>query len=301
MAAATPCLLSIDVGIRNLAYCVLSKELQIIKWGVIDCCPESAANVIKCAFCASKATHYLPESHDAAGLASKKHTPPFLANSPICLKHANKAKTYSKQQTNPYTLSKLTTMHKNHSNSDSDSKEWMDVCDMVGITPESSMRTVYDHMRTRICQPIVRQSAATKNLTEVIKVMAAEFRDRDLFAGVTLLLVENQIGPKAVRMKAIQEVINALGIFSGISSENIHGISSAHKLSALTANIGSNENEVVANSYSNHKSSGILRCKEWLTSLNVDTQWHELFANTKKKDDLADSFLQALWGIKQFM
>jgi hypothetical protein len=191
-------------------------------------------------------------------------------------------------------------MYQNHLNSNS-KEEWMDVCEMVGMTPESSMRAVYDHMRTRICQPIVRQSAATKSLTEVIKVMAAEFRTRDLFAGVTLLLVENQIGPKAVRMKAIQEVINALGIFSGISSENIHGISSAHKLSALTANPGSNENEVVANSYSNHKSSGILRCKEWLTSLHVDTQWHELFANTKKKDDLADSFLQALWGIKQFM
>jgi hypothetical protein len=331
--------LSIDIGIRNLAYCVMSKSTnyQILKWGTIDCCPPSAVPD-KCYCCASKAILFLADEHDAFP-PSKKYSSPVPDMAVMCMKHANQVRAYSKQQVKSYTLTTLKNMY-----SSADQTEWNRVCAMVawnksfgeqsdspvatrprvptdGQSAKAIVRHVYDQLQRRTCLPVVRPSASKVCLTDVIMNLATACRERQLFSGITDLIIENQIGPKAVRMKAIQEVITAMGIFSGIDSLHIHGVSSAHKLTDVTLVPGTktvdeleqpNKTAVSVpvsvpgpgsvpgpvNAYKTHKSDGIVRCQDWLQYIQADQKWHKLLNDARKKDDLADSFLQAIWGLQ---
>ena len=51
--------------------------------------------------------------------------------------------------------------------------------------------------------------------------------------------------------------------------------------------------------YSERKKKGIEVTKDILNTNTLLSNWCEYFDKHKKKDDLADSFLQALWYIKQ--
>ena len=51
--------------------------------------------------------------------------------------------------------------------------------------------------------------------------------------------------------------------------------------------------------YIERKKMGIDVTKNILNEKKILTKWIEYFDKHKKKDDLADSFLQALWYIKQ--
>ena len=307
-AGPTATVLSIDIGIRNLAYCVMTKanpdttKHQILKWGTIDCCPPSAVPE-KCYCCATKATLFLADEHDEFP-PSKKYNSPVPDMAVMCVKHANQVRAYTKDQVKQYTLTTLKQLE-----ASTDRSEWNKVCVManidvnviVGLTAKVRVRHVYDRLQRRICLPIVRPSASKVCLTDVIKNLATTCRERQLFTGITDLIIENQIGPKAVRMKAIQEVITAMGIISGIDSHHIHGVSSAHKLTDITLVPGTTTTQKTTktndNAYKTHKSDGIVRCQEWLRYIQAEPQWHQTLNDARKKDDLADSFLQAVWGL----
>ena len=50
--------------------------------------------------------------------------------------------------------------------------------------------------------------------------------------------------------------------------------------------------------YKAHKTDGITYCQEILEKNATLTHWN-LSMNTRKKDDLADAFLQGMWYFKQ--
>ena len=49
--------------------------------------------------------------------------------------------------------------------------------------------------------------------------------------------------------------------------------------------------------YKKHKKDGVYYCSLMLDANNSLTKWKDSL-NTKKKDDLADSFLQGIWYLK---
>ena len=49
--------------------------------------------------------------------------------------------------------------------------------------------------------------------------------------------------------------------------------------------------------YKKHKNDGISICEKFVQENNQLTSWTPLF-QTKKKDDLADAFLQGIWYMK---
>ena len=52
--------------------------------------------------------------------------------------------------------------------------------------------------------------------------------------------------------------------------------------------------------YKQHKMDSILYCEKYLDEYKINVQWKDYFQNyNKKKDDLADSFLQGIWYIKK--
>jgi hypothetical protein len=100
-------------------------------------------------------------------------------------------------------------------------------------------------------------------------------------------LIENQISKIASTMKTIQGMITQYFVMLNVT--DIHYVSSFNKLKMF---VKSKKNY----SYKERKDLGI-QCALTKIIETQENKWLSLFENHKKKDDLADSFLQGLWYI----
>ena len=105
---------------------------------------------------------------------------------------------------------------------------------------------------------------------------------------IDIILIENQIGPLALRMKMLQGMITQY--FIQHNKKKIYFINASNKLKEF---LGKKKT-----SYSERKKLGIEKTKEILDNNYKNKQWIDHFIKHTKKDDLADSFLQVIWFIK---
>jgi hypothetical protein len=121
---------------------------------------------------------------------------------------------------------------------------------------------------------------------------------------IDMMIIENQISTLASRMKTLQGMITQYFIMKNIPQ--IEFISASCKLKLFTesthhAAADADELLVDASTYADRKKSGIAVCRslgEISRKRNSDyAKWMPLFENHKKKDDLADCFLQGLWRV----
>ena len=123
---------------------------------------------------------------------------------------------------------------------------------------------------------------------------------------ITHVVIENQISPIANRMKTIQGMLAQYFI---MINENIDivFVSSSHKLKQFNEiNTTYEKEENHTNhykpknnpNYKENKLDGVFYCNKILEANDILQKWRDKM-NTKKKDDLADSFLQGLWHFKQ--
>ena len=122
---------------------------------------------------------------------------------------------------------------------------------------------------------------------------------------IDMMIIENQISTLASRMKTLQGMITQYFIMKHIPQ--IEFISASCKLKLFTDTDTSldltNTNTVCvdASTYADRKKSGIAVCRslgEISRKHNSDyAKWMPVFENHKKKDDLADCFLQGLWRV----
>jgi hypothetical protein len=89
-------------------------------------------------------------------------------------------------------------------------------------------------------------------------------------------------------MNSIQGMLTQYFIMKGLY--NIKYVSASNKLKNL---IEKNT------SYSERKKQSILIAKAILIEKNIDTNYIDFFESHSKKDDLADSLLQAIWFLKE--
>ena len=99
---------------------------------------------------------------------------------------------------------------------------------------------------------------------------------------VDCVLVESQVGPMALRMKVLQGMIMQHFIENGYPL--IREVSSTNKLRGFT--------EGKKMSYRERKKLGIQVTANILSEEPALQSWQLYFAKHKKKDDLADAFLQ---------
>ena len=90
-------------------------------------------------------------------------------------------------------------------------------------------------------------------------------------------------------MKTIQGMIAQFFIMNNIN--NIEFISASNKLKNYITN---------KTSYNERKKISIKITLDIITKENCLIEWQEHFNKHSKKDDLADSFLQGLWYIKEY-
>jgi len=268
-------LLSIDVGIKNLAFCLFEKSsetlhFQITKWDVVNISTPEFTNC-----CVS-------EKNGPCAKAAK-----YQKNGNCyCLKHAKKQTC----QIPPADL-KLLFLKKQPIK-----KVLLEIADKYGIlytTPvvkQDLFNSLVKYTNDYYFQEIVSKNASKINLIEIGANMKEKFNQ--LFVcekTIDYIIIENQISPIANRMKTIQGMIVQYFIMSGISVSNMEFVSASNKLKDCMV--------TGKTKYSDRKKMGITKCREVLISDDRFVNQTTFFDNHTKKDDLADSFLQGLWYI----
>jgi hypothetical protein len=279
-------ILSIDVGIKNLAFCLFDKSptsehFKVTKWDIIDISEQE--NAIICGFVDKN-------------VVCNKSAKFKKDDKCYCLKHSKKQQIQiptSEQKSsfiNKQKILKLYEIAENH-NIKYESK----------IKKVDLIKLINHHININYFQTIESKKAAEVDLFNIglnIKTKFNKLFQNEAKSGENLLepvvkidyvIIENQIGPLAIRMKTIQGMIVQYFIMSNLNVDHIEFISASNKLKDCDVKDKGN--------YSDRKKLGISKCLELITTDFRFSEHVDYFNKHKKKDDLSDSFLQGMWFI----
>jgi len=261
-------------------------EIKIIKWDVINLCGKEA--VCNCLLtvkpkkdkkdkkdkkiqtteqvCNKKAMFY-KNDHFYCKTHAVKQTNYIIPSSQLSIKKINKMKLVELQQL----CQKYNIQYP------------------VGSKKEILLTNAIATMDHKFLDTVGTQSANGMNLIEIGIAIQKELDKIPLLLEVETIIIENQISPIANRMKTIQGMLAQYFIMN--NKTKIVFISSANKLKAFTKPLVEGEEKAT---YSERKKSGILVTSNLLNN-EINISFKDYFSKHKKKDDLADSFLQGVW------
>ena len=267
-------ILSIDVGIKNLAFCLLSKpsgseSFQIAKWDTVNL--SQPTEEVKCGemdktkIC-GKLAKFMKNDKCFCLKHSKKQ--PFLIPSPdLKPSFINKQKLKNLQEI----ATKHKILHDNNNNNN--------------IKKAELVILINNYILEKCFEPIDKTNASKVDLVTIgrnIQKKLDSIFSEDMLT-ISNVIIENQISPIANRMKTIQGMIAQYFIMRNEDIQ-IDFISAGNKLKDCDIELKSK--------YSDRKKLSIQVCLD-----NIDQEWNSFFKSHSKKDDLADSFLQGLWFI----
>lgn len=280
-------LLSFDVGIKNLSFCIIeyiNNEINIQKWEVIDLCNERIKCIeIKNSKTCDKIAKYCKNNEYYCQTHCKNkcfEIPPDNLREKI-LKKMKLDELIHLVKTLNIGDATMNIKHKTKNKlleliADYKSNKYFDIVETIKAQDYNLIElgiNLKDKLDTLLFSNNSHNSHNSHNL------------DLELDLDLDLVLIENQISPIANRMKTIQGMIAQYLIMKGV--HNIIFYSACHKLNTF---IGKEKT-----SYSERKGLSVNYATQILTKNNTLTQqWLNYFLASKKKDDLADSFLQGL-------
>jgi hypothetical protein len=293
-------LLSIDVGIKNLAYCLfdfnlVTREYTILLWDVINLCGKvpncSTVGCKKVAkFMHSNGHTYLCPTH------AKKSTY-IISTANLSLKKFNKMKLADLQKViKEYTIPLTASI----------------------VKKEAVLKTVLEFMAPKLLQSVTTTGANDLDLIKLGVAMRDAF-DTEFEQHLSTLdhiVIENQISPIANRMKTLQGMIaqyfimhNKIKITFVSAANKLKGASPAHSASltplgekadadaepvtTISLEPGDGADGASPPDYAARKKEGIKITLSLI--INNHPLWLSHFNQHKKKDDLADAFLQGKW------
>jgi len=294
-------IVSIDVGIKNMAYCVLSSTVEsaaqpkVEIWDIMNVAEETPSKCIRCI----------------------KVTPAKFKKNEIfyCLKHAKGEKQYT------IPTSELTHAHINKQK----------IAQLILLAEKYKIKYDKDHTKKpdlvslfhKYIDDICFEKAAQVNASNVDLITVGRNIQKKFDAvfdsishEITHVVIENQISPIANRMKTIQGMVAQYFIMKN-PSIMIEFVSSSNKLKTVASSAVAEEEEeekeeeekeeeaagqdeetatgttkIKKLDYAGRKKKGVSICLELLKDDNVMTSY---LKTHKKKDDLADAFLQGIW------
>ena len=267
-------IVSIDVGIKNLSFCLFHKidtntHFIIEKWDNIDLTEQ---NELKCI------------EVDKNGLCNKpaKYT---KDNQCYCLKHSKKYNyIFPTNELQPTFLQKQKI------------QKLIELCHTYKITIDAPPKKAYllellNQFYDTNCYHIIEKSNASKtdlvtigrNIQHKLNILLEEH-----VSTLDIIIIENQIGPIANKMKTIQGMLAQYFIMKN-NNISIEFISATNKLKEF---IKEKEGKL---DYKQRKKLGIQTCTEIITNDFRFQTWQSFFQKHSKKDDLSDCFLQGLW------
>lgn len=255
-------ILSFDIGIKNLAYCYADTSgnniKDIISWDVINLC-----ETYKCNFCQEPAVL-------------------FKENCYYCKKHSNHEKyklPIKKININNLSKKKLDELKKI---ADGYSLEYDKKIKKVDLLNKIELDISNNYLEN-----IVTKKTTDYDLVDIGINIKKKLDKIFLNKNIDKILIENQLGPLAVRMKCIQCMVSQYFIDNNYN--NIEFISAINKLKGFSK---------ISLDYKDRKKDGILYSKEVLEK-NNHIKYIEIIDKHKKKDDMADSLLQLYWFINK--
>jgi hypothetical protein len=250
-------LISIDIGIRNLAVCVLEgttrKDVSISSWDVIDVLGEkNGVSRPSCFHCSKPGMWFQGEKY-------------------ACTKHCPKVKVPTKTSLTKTKIEDLVKQGKN--------------IGMVGLPTKKGelVNAVYEKYKS-IGWSKFTGGASVKHapVLDLAGDIANSLGSRNSWwEGADLVVIENQ---KDRRMFAVQSMIHMFFVLKGFK---VKGVSAIHKLNNILTLTDSTE------TYRGRKKTGIVHCEQLMPECK-----RPFFRSHKKKDDLADSYLQGLWFLE---
>ena len=266
-------IISIDVGIKNLAYCLVKvsskNNYDILDWNIIDLCGTNS-NI-----CSAKCNNNEP----CVSLAKYS-----LDNNFYCKTHAKKIHDYFIP-----TTELLTFKSKNKKNNLAEIYSFADKYNIhydKPCTKTKLLAIIDEYIETKCFKLIHTKKSTDVNLVDIGKNINNQFTQLFEKFNIDYVLIENQISPIANRMKTIQGMIAQYFIMKNV--ENIDFISSVNKLKFF---IRSRKRTT----YSERKKIGVDVTNRLIQLNDKFKLWDNDFNKSKKKDDLADAFLQCIW------
>jgi hypothetical protein len=308
-----PQIMSIDVGIKNLAYCILEcnqekKTYKIIDWNVINLCSEDAV----CNQIITNKNNKQKQNNKQNKSKGNKSTPESTINIPLitycdkkakfyknndnfCIAHA-KASSYIIPSADDNTI-KFSTIKKKKI------EELKTIIQKYNITLDNDITynrdmlldKVITYLNANLFNKIENNnSASDMDLVSMGISLQLELNKIMTVSNITNIIIENQISPIANRMKTLQGMIAQYFIMN--NKKSIIFASSINKLKPFVL-------PGTKTVYKDRKKLGVNITRE-IIKLNKDNDesfsvWYDTFNIHKKKDDLADSFLQGLWFIQK--
>lgn len=296
-------IISFDVGIKNMAYCIFDisgSHKSIVDWNVLNLMEEE---ITEKQFCNCMTT---PKSKKAVSKICGKIAKYSKLSAFYCDKHAKENIHYliPTKQCSPTELKKK----KNE-----DLKQICikyNIVDATEITLKKDLlEKMFSFFESKTFSPIQTtkmKSSKEVDLISIGKRMKILLNAMPDIGTIDTVLIENQISPIATRMKTIQGMLSQYFI---MINENItiEFISSSNKLRTLPSELGKNTlrastiTEPIpklsqSEKYKQNKKDGVSLCSQLLDKNDGFKSWKSCL-DTKKKDDLADCFLQGMWYI----
>lgn len=250
-------LISFDIGLRNLAVCVLEgtsrTDMRIVAWDVIDVVAEKNGHTRTACFKCAK-----PAMWVQAGVgtqACSRHRPKSLTMTKAAL--TKKSIPELQELGNPYKIEGKTKK------------------DLVGRIWTEMNKSGWAKFKGNARAPGGGVLDLVNDIVACLDKRADWWRDADL------AIFENQLDR---RMFAVQAMLHMYFACRGFRTK---GVSAIHKLDNIATATDA------TGTYRGRKKTGIVHCDALCPSAN-----HEFFKSHKKKDDLADSFLQGLYFLE---
>ena len=324
-------ILSFDIGIKNLAFCYLDentppsppKSYRILDWKVLDLMqPPRSRPIIDlfdlmgdggkktctCCLGGGKPKKRGAVTEESNQICGKKAKYQWGTESPeyYCETHAKtkKDRIIPKKQHETSWLNKQSkeTLGQIYEKAFTDTF-WKK------YTKKFLVEKMTKYYQERCFQIIREEGFKTSKEMDLITIgkhMAQHldkiFLGEDATAAPTHIIIENQISTIASRMKTIQGELTMYFLLR-FPESHIEYISSKNKLKDFveesTEEVATETRETESTKYKKHKTDAVKITKRILLEKEGEGgSWNQYFLNEKKKkDDLADCFLQGLWYI----
>jgi len=277
-------ILSIDVGMKHLAYCLFDVKstnvYSIEMWDVMNLC-RTGKQVHKCMGFTKKKTpcNKSPKLYKNGEFYCRIHAK----------NHAFKIPTNNLKEKKIKNLKLLDLKYLMKQLGVQPDKKVGKVRKNGKITFKKSeyMDTVLKHINEEYFNFIEKLNTKDFNLVTYGRNLRINFNDVLKDTKIDRVIIENQIGPLALRMKTLQGMI--MQHFIERNCSIIEEISPVNKLKAyIHKKTTYNERKKLSIEITQKK------CKE---DIGLE-KWENHFLSHKKKDDLADALLQGLWYLK---
>ena len=292
-------ILSWDVGIKNLAFCLIDKDLdnKILDWGVINLVDDEN---IKC--------HGFINSNNETSDCCKKVTYEYINGTDtyyFCNLHKRQVEKIEKNVLDVSTYKGDEVCRILKSNKKCCEKKAVFCINNLGSNIKSYCCKI--HHNNLIKKNNILRKKTKQNVNNIpigdIKMKLIKALDKKKFSNVNYVLIENQPSLKNPKMKSIAETLYSWFLIRGLVDNQVENlndifyISPSNKLKIDDKDINKEIDNLkeASKKYKYTKTMSIVHTKKIIEN---DTFWYDYLCNHSKKDDLCDSYLQGIYFIK---